>query len=611
MSNTSAPAPPDLLASALGVAELAATMDRRDLAERIRASVTRARRPGTVVVVIGEFKQGKSSLVNGLVGRGICPVDDDIATSALTVLVDAPEVNVVVHRRVEGELRSVAIEPGLLPSVVTEHGNPGNQLGIERVDVGVPSRLLAQGVAIVDSPGAGGLGAGHAAATLAFLPYADAVLFVTDASAELSAPELAFLAEAGERCRRVVVCLTKIDLQPRWRDIVALDRGHLDRVGVDAPIMPVSSLLRAAAIEHRDREMNDESGYPALLDLLRDEVIDKAREVAAEQAEREAADALTQLQAALQSELAVLQDPVVAAATVQAAEEAIARFEHLKLAGARWSQVLNDRLTSLNSDIGFSFRDAQRAWSKTVEDRLEKLSNAKAWDLLCRDVQTEVAESVAALVARMDEGAIAAAEAVAEALDAEVGVDVHPVIGVDTGALWQSARREERDKVTKTAARSVGQTVGALRGAQSGIMLLGMLGTLLPGAATTLGLANPIGLSIGAAFGVKAVLDQRKRRVSEGRQKIRMALKQFLDEVGFRVGNEITSSLRTIHQQLRDQVGERVTELQRSAAEVASQASQAAQLDAEARAARTVVVKGLLAAAGEIGLDLGDQPVPR
>ena len=60
----------------------------------------------------------------------------------------------------------------------------------------IPNPLLEGGLTLVDTPGVGGLNAGHAAATLAFLPSADALVFVTDASAELSGPELEFLASA-------------------------------------------------------------------------------------------------------------------------------------------------------------------------------------------------------------------------------------------------------------------------------------------------------------------------------------------------------------------------------------------------------------------------------
>src|ERR1700709_2759525 len=57
---------------------------REDLAERL-SSARRLLADSTVMVhVVGEFKQGKSSLVNALLTAPICPVDDDIATAVST-----------------------------------------------------------------------------------------------------------------------------------------------------------------------------------------------------------------------------------------------------------------------------------------------------------------------------------------------------------------------------------------------------------------------------------------------------------------------------------------------------------------------------------------------
>ncbi len=85
---------------------------------------------------------------------------------------------------------------------MSESGNPGNEKGVDRVDLSVPSGLLTQGLVIVDTPGMGSMGAGHGAAVLGFLPWADGLIFVSDASAELSAPEIAFLAQAARAVSR-------------------------------------------------------------------------------------------------------------------------------------------------------------------------------------------------------------------------------------------------------------------------------------------------------------------------------------------------------------------------------------------------------------------------
>ena len=41
----------------------------------------------TVVLVCGEFKRGKSTFVNALIGRSICPTDTEICTSVVSVII--------------------------------------------------------------------------------------------------------------------------------------------------------------------------------------------------------------------------------------------------------------------------------------------------------------------------------------------------------------------------------------------------------------------------------------------------------------------------------------------------------------------------------------------
>ena len=89
MTTSAPPAPPvadTIRAASVELARLLQQLDRPDLVERVSAAAARLQRPATIVAVVGEFKQGKSSLVNGLLGQAVCPVDDDLATSAITVV---------------------------------------------------------------------------------------------------------------------------------------------------------------------------------------------------------------------------------------------------------------------------------------------------------------------------------------------------------------------------------------------------------------------------------------------------------------------------------------------------------------------------------------------
>src|SRR5437867_9829361 len=83
----SAPTAREAATAVLDVCVQAATAyERGDLAARLTQARTRLVDPLFHVLVVGEFKQGKSSLINALLGADVCPVDDDVATAVPTKL---------------------------------------------------------------------------------------------------------------------------------------------------------------------------------------------------------------------------------------------------------------------------------------------------------------------------------------------------------------------------------------------------------------------------------------------------------------------------------------------------------------------------------------------
>lgn len=592
--------PEDVAARCERVAEVAALLQRRDLADKLAAAAARTTSPCTVLMVVGEFKQGKSSLVNGLVGRNVCPVDDDLATSVVTAVHAAPQLSVVARRREDGRSVAVDVDPDELTLLVTERGNPDNRAGIERVDIGVPSPLLEAGVVVVDSPGVGGIGPANAAATMSFLPLADAVLFVTDSTSELSAPELDFLEDAVTRCPAVVVVQTKTDLSPSWRRIAALNEGHLERRQIDAPLVSVSSALREVALRRGDAALNDRSGFPALLTLLDAGLVSDARATAASRAVAEAADAVVQLRSVVEAELLALADPSHVARAVEDARQAELRLAGLESAGARWSQVLNEALADLTNRVSFDFRERQRRLQRDLDARIEAATTG--WEQILDEAKAAVAAEVAASYSTVTDGARAAVDAVDVLLAGELGLAwTGSARTYDVATLADGEVRDESGGAVRVAASGVGQAVGALKGLQGGVMLLGMLGMLFPAIA----ISTPIMLGVGSAFGVKNVVDQRKRRVSEARAATRQAVRQLLDEVSFKVGTDIGATTKLVQQQVREDVSARVAELLRTAQDRAARSAEAAASSGRERADRVEAVERAAALLQALERELG------
>ncbi len=575
------------------VGAIATDIRRDDFAHRLVVATARVRRPATIICVVGEFKQGKSSLVNAMLGQAVCPVDDDIATSAITLLHYGDERVVDVRRRVDDGVVVEQVDSSTLAEWVSERGNPDNIRGVERVDISLPHPLLSSGLVIVDTPGMGGLGAGHAAATLAFLPFADGLVFVTDASAELSAPEAEFLDRAAELCPNIAFVLSKIDLYPAWRQIEAIDAGR--RTGLDGskPILPVSATLFGTDAEPGDETLADASGIPALLAALDAWVVAPAKDLAAQRAVDEAGGVLDQMEHQLQTELDVLVDPGHLAEVISRISVATTHLEQLRGPGARWSILVADRMSDLSNNSGFQFRKAMRNVSRDMEDSIELLKSPEDWQQLARRLQTDVADAVTDVFVSIERGAQATREAVAD-LIGEESVDTSPWSSrreIELASMWTD---KGIDPTARKGTQQLGSALVGLRGAQSGIVLFGMMGRLLPAGAAALMMSNPVTVGIGAAFAGMQLADAHKRKIALRRQQARGNVRQFLDEVQFAIGNEINDVMREVQRGIRDEFTERISELLRTYAETAQQSQQASQRQSDAARERIVVLRAAL-----------------
>jgi hypothetical protein len=617
MTDTAAPPAPPAVDPAVTAVEGAVGallpvlngLDRGDLAQRATAAAARLKRPATIVCIVGEFKQGKSSLVNGLLGQDLCPVDDDLATSALTLVRYGDELGAVVRRKEGDQAVAERVAPTEVGRWATEQGNPGNAQNVERVEISAPSAMLRQGLVLVDTPGMGGLGAGHAAATLSFLPFADGLVLVSDASQELTAPELAFLRQAAELCPTVLVAQTKIDLYPGWQRIVDLNKGHLAKAGLDLPVVAVSSVLRSEAMSRRDRELNEASRFPSLIAALGEEVIDPAKASAASRSVADVRGIAAMVRTGLEQQQATLADPASIARSLDDLNRAKERIEHLRGPGARWGTIVNDRISDVSNKVNFDFRGATRKISRDMDERIEALTNGSAWDEMARDLQAAVATEVTAAFVAIEQARGTIAAEVADLIQEEHLALPGPVASgraVDLASLWHGKDVGEKGSKAGKAAKT-GLT--GIRGAQSGVMMFGMMGTFLPAAAATLIASNPVLLGAGAIFGGMQLGEERKRKVQVLRQTARHNVRQFLDDVQFEVGNAVADVIRELQRDLRDGFTERLGELQRTYAESAKAAQEDAQRSQGELDTRKKQVAATLDALSKV--DAALQGVPR
>jgi len=160
------------------------------------------------VLVAGEAKRGKSTLVNALLGRDLPPTGVVPLTAVTTTVRYGPAEQLTVGFA-DGTTRRFPIE--CLPGLVTEQGNPANARGVAEVTLTTPAALLAGGAELVDTPGVGSVHAHNTAEATATLNRMDAAILVLSADPPISASERALLRRLRSQAVRVFCVLNKTD----------------------------------------------------------------------------------------------------------------------------------------------------------------------------------------------------------------------------------------------------------------------------------------------------------------------------------------------------------------------------------------------------------------
>jgi GTP-binding protein EngB required for normal cell division len=178
--------------------------------EQCRALLVKLAEDRFNLAVVGQFKRGKSSLMNAVIGRELLPTGLLPLTSAITTLCYGPQELVILKRK--DWIFNQEIPISELASFVTEQGNPGNEKGIQEARVEIPSPFLRRGLHFIDTPGIGSSRQENTATTYAFLPEADAVIFVTSIEAPISEAEEKFLQDIRQHAHKLFIVVNKIDL---------------------------------------------------------------------------------------------------------------------------------------------------------------------------------------------------------------------------------------------------------------------------------------------------------------------------------------------------------------------------------------------------------------
>ena len=463
------------------------------------------------ILIAGEDKRGKSSLLNALIGvPDLSPVGVEVTTGCPISFFHSDPPRAAVLRY--GQDTPDTVELTEAQRLCTVQGNPQNVENIRAVQIGASSDLL-RSMLLVDTPGVGGLDSGHAELTLQTLAFADALLFVVEAGAQFRAAELQFLKRASARIETVLLVMTKTDAHRGWRTILDDNMRLLEENAprfTACPVVPTSAALAFRGMRSEDPEdaeaLMDESGIPRLQAVLVEHVARRSHQLETANRLRAAIGPLNVMDRAIGEKLSVLQTGTTARQGLEAEQ---ARLEQLGRDRADWPRKLDREIRRLslerNEESTRGMVDIRRRYE-------ERIKNPKKEDT--ETLPGEFIADLTALAGRLNElAAKRLMEAVSGVLDDidDAGTLRDSIGKLSSGTLQErlssvgmgSTELARHEKLMILSSFATGRSLGGLMTGSG----LGITATAL--VAPPIGIA--IGLGVGALFAYQAFRGRSKQ----------------------------------------------------------------------------------------------------
>lgn len=271
--------------------------DARDLAARVSEG-------RFYVACVGQFKRGKSTLINALTGEPVLPVGFIPVTAVPTVIRYAEQLKARLKDR---DFAWHEIPVSEVQQYVSEEHNPENAKGVTGVEVFVPSPLLSTGMCLVDTPGLGSVFTGNTAATHDFIPHIDAALIVLGADPPLAGDELKTVEVVARNVQDLIVVLNKADrTTDEERRAAAVFTRKLLEKKLNRPIGPLFEVSAVERIENRGPERD----WPKFVAALESLVHDSGRQIVLAACDRGLVRLSEELLAIVAEERAALERPI-------------------------------------------------------------------------------------------------------------------------------------------------------------------------------------------------------------------------------------------------------------------------------------------------------------
>ncbi len=516
-----------------------------------RLTTVESRTQTFTVLVIGEFKQGKSELACALAGAPVSPSHVRLPTGPV-VTARHGDTDVALISGVSGDEHTVAL--GDVGTAI--YGDDATIGGRVAVEVTSTRWDLPEGVVLVDTPG-GGLTAPAGVVARELAAACDAVLLVTDAARELTADEVA-LFEATRGDALLLCVLTKVDLYPNWRKLMAVDVEHLMPIAGGVEVLPVALPLYALA-SAGELQLLEESGVPAVRRWVAN-AFDEARADRDLPLRKTALEIVDELDAMASNEVEAL-DPARREDSRRRLMAAKVAAERVLSGESLWLVELRDGMNEVDRRLERGLDRLRHDLNRRATELIAQSDPAENWDefaavfmnavvegstVLYSDLTSELERAVQVAIKQF---AVKAGEVVLELQDAAL-------LALPAAELAKARRQPMPLLDVADASWTRIET----------LQVIGMQTRL----------TSPFGLLIAAFLG-RRILRAKRSELLEGRRlQARQAVTDYLDELVLEQRELMERELKVIHDRVRDQL---ITQAQQA---VESWNEALAQLDAHA-----------------------------
>lgn len=467
---------------------------------------------------------------------------------ARRLLVDAPVTVHVVGGPQQGKSSLMGVLTGSAGAAVPARRRPTDRSDEARIDL--PAGQLVMVEAAPMSAGALPPTAGPER-----IGRAHAVLFVSDASSELTSAEIECLRTMQDLCPTIIFVLTKIDGSLQWRQLLERDKALLNEAGIGVETMAVSATLGTQGQRAGDDELTRMSGVARVLEAL-DRIAADAEQTSLRAVANHVLFALDQLAEMLQAHRSRLVRPGRSAQARAASRLAEERLDDVRTSSVRWQKLLRDSFANVTSDVDFDLRQRMQAVLAQAEHTIEHSDPAKNWDefagWLRRRLTSEAQANNDLAVTSSRNVSLEAAKHVA--LD-----EMHIIDPPQATIVTDLPTALTADEALGTSRVGISAVVNIVLRAYMGFVMFYLLTRLIE-------LSLPMILSLVPTLlmGGLAVVEERNRRRDKRREQASTTVRSYITDFSMRVTKESRDLLRQLEQDLRDAYGARSEQMQRS-----------------------------------------------